>query len=129
MKELYLVRGVSGSGKTTLVKNLSDCNDKVISTDDFFNIDGQYIFDVTKLKENHLKCQQQVGKWLSQGHRVFVHNTFTEEWEMKPYFTLGETFEYKVFTLVVENRHGGENSHQVPSETIIKQKERFDIVL
>jgi len=129
MKELFLIRGVSGCGKTSLTKTLLRQYDKHISTDDFFMVDGVYDFDVSKLKHNHLQCQKQVGEWLSQGKRVFVHNTFTEEWEMTPYFILGETFGYKVYTLVVENRHQSENTHSVPSETITKQKERFDIVL
>tara|TARA_Y100001938_G_C7993644_1_gene380847 strand:+ start:281 stop:673 length:393 start_codon:yes stop_codon:yes gene_type:complete len=130
MKQLFLIRGVSGSGKTTLVEELKTESDRVICTDDFFlDEDGFYEFDVTKLKENHLKCQKQVGKWLSQGYRVFVHNTFTEDWEMKPYQILGETFGYQIFTLIVENRHKSENIHSVPSETITRQQERFSIVL
>ena len=130
MKHLYLIRGVSGSGKTTLVNKLKTETDKVICTDDFFTDDyGNYNFDVSKLKDNHLKCQKQVGEWLSRDKRVFVHNTFTQEWEMKPYQILGETFGYDVFTLVVENRHKSESVHQVPSEVLEQQKQRFEIIL
>tara|TARA_Y100000310_G_scaffold286891_1_gene311422 strand:+ start:633 stop:1025 length:393 start_codon:yes stop_codon:yes gene_type:complete len=130
MKTLFLIRGVSGSGKTTLSHHLKTENDKIISTDDFFvDSNGDYNFDVLKLKENHLKCQQQVGKWMVEGYDIFVHNTFTQDWEMKPYFILGETFGYKVFTLVVENRHKSESVHNVPSETLDGQRERFEVVL
>jgi predicted ABC-type ATPase len=129
MKHLYLIRGVSGSGKTTFVNSIVQDTDRVICTDDFFIINGEYIFDPTQLKENHLKCQKKVGYWLSRGKTVFVHNTFTCEWEMTPYFTLSETFGYKVFTLIVENRHQGTSVHNVPDDVLESQKGRFEIIL
>ena len=129
-KHLYLIRGVSGSGKTSFVTSIAQSTDRVICTDDFFtNEFGEYIFDPTKLKENHLECQKKVGEWLSRGKQVFVHNTFTCEWEMTPYFTLAETFGYKVFTLIVENRHKGTSVHDVPDDVLESQKERFETVL
>ena len=129
-KHLYLIRGVSGSGKTTVVDSLAKDTDRTICTDDFFMVNGgEYIFDPTKLKENHLECQKKVGEWLSRGKTVFVHNTFTCEWEMTPYFTLAETFGYKVFTLIVENRHQGTSVHNVPDDVLESQKGRFEIIL
>ena len=35
----------------------------------------------------------------------------------------------KVFSIIVENRHGGENVHNVPQETLEKMKNRFEIKL
>lgn len=129
-KHLYLIRGVSGSGKTTVVDSLAKDTDRTICTDDFFMVNGgEYVFDPTKLKENHLECQKKVGEWLSRGKTVFVHNTFTCEWEMTPYFTLAETFGYKVFTLIVENRHQGTSVHNVPDDVLESQKGRFEIIL
>ena len=128
-KHLYLIRGVSGSGKTTFVTSLVQDHHRVICTDDFFMVNGEYVFDPTKLKENHLECQKKVGEWLSRGKTVFVHNTFTCEWEMTPYFTLAETFGYKVFTLIVENRHQGTSVHNVPDDVLESQKGRFEIIL
>ena len=37
---------------------------------------------------------------------------------MEPYVKLAEIYGYTVFTLVVENRHNGENIHGAPEETI-----------
>ena len=128
-KHLYLIRGVSGSGKTTVVNSIAQDTDRVVCTDDFFMVNGEYVFDPTKLKENHLECQKKVGNWLSRGKTVFVHNTFTCEWEMTPYFTLAETFGYKVFTLIVENRHQGTSVHNVPDDVLESQKGRFEIIL
>ena len=60
---------------------------------------------------------------------VVVSNTFTQEWEMKPYYELAEKYGYTVFSLVVENRHNGINTHGVPDETLEKMENRFEIKL
>jgi hypothetical protein len=58
-----------------------------------------------------------------------VSNTFTQEWETEPYLELAKTYGYKVFSIVVENRHGGVNQHEVPDEVLTKMRERFEIKL
>ncbi len=58
-----------------------------------------------------------------------VANTFTQDWEMEPYFKLAEEYGYMVQSIIVENRHGGENVHGVPDEAIIKMKNRFTVNL
>jgi len=71
-----------------------------------------------------------VGSWMSDGvERIVVSNTFTQEWEMEFYYDWALDFDYKVFSLVVENRHGGTNVHNVPEDTLVKMKERFEIKL
>ncbi len=60
---------------------------------------------------------------------IVVSNTFTQEWEMKPYYEMAEYFEYKVFSIIVENRHGGINEHNVPEEVLTKMRERFEVNL
>ena len=61
--------------------------------------------------------------------RIVVSNTFTQEWEMKPYFELAEKYGYMVFTIIVENRHGGVNQHNVPEDKIQLMRDRFEIKL
>jgi hypothetical protein len=60
---------------------------------------------------------------------IVVSNTFTQEWEMKPYFEMADQHDYKVFSIVVENRHGGINEHNVPEETLTLMRNRFEINL
>jgi hypothetical protein len=48
---------------------------------------------------------------------------------MKPYFDLAEKHGYRVYSLIVENRHNGVNDHNVPIEVIDKMKNRFEIKL
>jgi hypothetical protein len=61
--------------------------------------------------------------------RIVVSNTFTQEWEMKPYFEMAEYHGYKIFSIVIENRHGGTNEHKVPEDKLELMKQRFEIKL
>ncbi|QIG60615.1 hypothetical protein VPT02_039 [Vibrio phage VPT02] len=128
MKNLYLIRGVSGSGKTTLAKNMEQGMrySRAVAADDYFMFEGKYLFDVNKLHTAHQWCQDQVeGLMVLELHHIIVHNTFTTEKEMKPYFDLAETHGYQVTTLVVENRHGNDSVHDVPEETLTRQRQRL----
>jgi adenylate kinase family enzyme len=131
-KVLYIVRGVPGSGKSTFAKSLGGTH---FETDKFFMVDGEYKFDGTKIKEAHKWCQDSVNTAMLLNHTaglnsiIVVSNTFTQEWEMEPYFQMANYFDYKVFSIVVENRHGGINQHGVPEDKIEQMKNRFEIVL
>jgi hypothetical protein len=48
---------------------------------------------------------------------------------MKPYFEMADQHDYKVFSIVVENRHGGVNEHNVPEEVLTSMRNRFEINL
>ena len=133
--DLILLRGVPGSGKTTVGEVILRCvrgdNPDVLSADNFFMSDkGIYNFDGSKLKEAHndclLKCAERMKNEFS---RIVVANTFTEEWEMEKYFEIAERYKYRVHTLVVENRHGGNNVHGVPDEKVKQMRDRFNVKL
>lgn len=131
-KILYLLRGVPGSGKSTVAQNIGGTH---FETDKYFMVDGEYKFDPTKLKQYHQMCQDEVSLAMIQNHTahlndvIVVSNTFTQEWEMKPYFDLAKTYGYQVFSLIVENRHGGLNQHGVPEDKVQIMKDRFEIKL
>jgi hypothetical protein len=96
----------------------------------FFMRDGIYEFDATKLRDAHGWCQAMVGSWMSDNEeRIIVSNTFTQEWEMQPYYDLAEKYGYRVYSLVVENRHGGINEHGVPEDKLEIMRNRFEIKL
>jgi adenylate kinase family enzyme len=145
MKTLFLIRGCPGAGKSFAANLLSE-NGKypVLSADMYFeDDDGNYNWDPEKIKDAHAWCETMVAAWLKNGfnlskldpnikhnlQKIFVANTFTQQWEMQPYFDLAMKYGYDVVTLVVENRHGGKNEHGVPDETIEKMKQRFQIKL
>ena len=133
--ELILLRGLPGSGKSTLAKIIlqlrSTDDPEVLSADDFFeDKEGDYNFDPTKLKEAHNYCQFRCSERMRQQKaRIVVANTFTQEWEMDEYFKMAERYNYRVHTVIVENRHGNENVHGVPEDKLQQMKNRFQIKL
>jgi predicted kinase len=133
MKNLYLLRGLPGSGKSTLAKQLGGSH---FETDKYFvGENGEYNFDGSKLKEAHQWCQDSVSNAMVLNHTtgehetIVISNTFTQEWEMKPYMDMAKNWGYRVFTIIVENRHGGVNQHGVPYEKLQQMKDRFEIKL
>jgi predicted kinase len=133
--ELILLRGLPGSGKSTLAKTIlqlrSTDEPEVLSADDFFeDKEGDYNFDPTKLKEAHNYCQFRCSERMRQQKaKIVVANTFTQEWEMDEYFKMAERYNYRVHTVIVENRHGNENVHGVPEDKLQQMKNRFQIKL
>jgi predicted kinase len=136
MKELYLLRGLPGSGKSTFAKALV-CDDFLIcEADKYFLTDGEYMFDGSKLRDAHEFCRNRVETYMKDSllndqfyRRIAVSNTFTQEWEMETYFELAKKYDYRVYSIIVENRHGGVNEHGVPEEKLEQMKERFEIKL
>jgi hypothetical protein len=61
--------------------------------------------------------------------KIAVSNTFTQEWEMDAYYELAKQYGYRVFSLIVENRHGGVNEHGVPEDKLELMKNRFEVKL
>lgn len=132
MNELFLLRGLPGSGKSTLAKSLGGFH---VEADMYFINDGEYKFDGSKIKDAHEWCQNEVNTAMILNHttgvnkRIVVSNTFTQEWEMKAYTDLAESYDYRVYSLIVENRHGGVNEHGVPEDKLEQMKNRFQIKL
>jgi predicted kinase len=133
--DLILLRGLPGSGKSTLAKIIlqlpTNTEPEVLSADDFFvDSDGNYNFDVTKIREAHNYCQFRCSERMrQQKSKIVVANTFTQEWEMEPYFTMAERYNYRIHTVIVENRHDSKNVHNVPEEKIEQMVNRFQIKL
>ena len=133
---LFLVRGLPGSGKTSFASAI--WNDYAVCEADkfFYDKGGNYNFDSTKLKEAHAWCKNEVESKMIEHQNnqqyypeIAVSNTFTQEWEMEDYFKLAEKYGYKVVSLIIENRHGGQNVHGVPEDKLQIMKDRFQIKL
>jgi predicted kinase len=132
-KLLVICRGIPGSGKSSFAKTLGGIH---IEADQYFvDGDGNYNFDGSKIKLAHEYCRSQTEAWMKTDgtqvnvDKIVVSNTFTQFWEMEPYFELAEKYGYKTFSIVVENRHGGVNQHGVPEEKVEQMKTRFELKL
>jgi predicted kinase len=133
--DLILLRGVPGSGKSTLGEVILNCpqstSNTVLSADDLFtDSSGNYNFDSSRIKEAHNLCQQKCAEKMKLGlYKIVVANTFTQEWEMSPYYEMAERYKYRVHSIIVENRHNSVNVHNVPEEKLIQMKDRFEVSL
>ena len=133
---VVLVRGLPGSGKSYLaekLRSLTEAEMKVCAADDYFyDENGVYNFDPTKLPEAHLKCQSNAFAYYSIDELAFVANTFTMRWEMEPYLFFAETFGLNVLVLnlfdagLSNDELAQRNTHGVPMEAIAQMRARFE---
>jgi predicted kinase len=132
MKNLILLRGLPGAGKSTLAKVLSNSHTSHFEADMYF-IDehGNYNFDSSKLRDAHEWCKRQVESAMGPHgfDRIFVANTFTQEWEFKEYYELAAKYGYRVHSLIIENRHGNKSVHNVPDASMGNMLNRFNVKL
>ena len=133
VKTLCIIRGIPGSGKTTKAIELkkSIYPDSVIfEADQFFEKEGSYNFDASKLHYAHIECKQNTETSLINNIKtVIVSNTFTTLKELKPYFELAKQYNYCI--VVYELPHAPviegtqKNIHNVPEETISRMLKRW----
>lgn len=115
---LLLVRGLPGSGKTSMAKSLQGFVH--LEADQFFERDGEFEFDRSKLAEAHAWCLQQTKEELDAGRSVVVSNTFTRNVEMLPYFQLGYP------TIVMEATGQWKSVHGVPDDVVELMRQKWE---
>nr|XP_054755912.1 uncharacterized protein LOC129261913 [Lytechinus pictus] len=132
-KVLCLMRGCPGSGKSFVAKSLKG-NGVVLSADDFFMVNGQYLFDRNAIGEahdwNHKRAQDCLEKGITP---VIIDNTNVHTWEMKPYVVMALKHQYHVVIREPDTpwKHkAGElakrNSHGVPRVAIARMLQNYD---
>ena len=101
LKTVIINRGIPASGKSTFARNIVSTLTEhglsalACSTDDFFMIKGEYHFDVSKLREYHMKNQEVFKKALhDEIELVICDNTNIEPWEAKPYYEIAKEYKY-----------------------------------
>lgn len=134
-KRLILLRGLPGSGKTTLAKSLVGVDGEICCTDDFFVVDGQYLFDRGKLPENHEKNRRKARAAMIAGKSpVIIDNTNISSWTMKPYVVMAvKEFNYSVEILEPQTpwrfkvkELARRNTHNVNWKILVRLREQFE---
>lgn len=131
-QHIVLLRGLPGAGKTAFAKLIAENNCyPVFSVDDFFTDEnGHYEFEFSENYKAYDQCLINTEKALKDGiSKVIVHNTFTMDWEMKPYFNLAKSYNCQIFVLTVENYHNGQNTHGVSNEQLKKMADKYQVKL
>lgn len=126
-KTVIILRGCSGSGKSTLADFLHEKDPNktaVCCADDYFMKDGKYQFDITKLGSAHKYCQA-LFECVCEDPKIeiiIIANTNCNDRDFKYYFDRAAGLGFQIFSLVIENRHGNSDIHNVPKETLERQK-------
>jgi predicted kinase len=122
MKQVVIMRGVSGSGKSTYIKeHFADAT--VVSADKYFyNKEGEYKFDGSKLGQAHGSCRARFESALKADKTlVVVDNTNTRCKEFKSYLKTAEDNGYEVRVVRLDVPLAslyGRNLHGVPDESV-----------
>lgn len=125
MSTLILVRGLPGAGKSSLFP-------KTIAADDYFMVDGEYMFDPRQLPHAHADCQSRAEVLLRMVEQVVVANTFSQRWEIEPYvkiaaragarLVVADLFDGGLTDMELEAR----NLHGVPAQVIARMRSRWE---
>ena len=116
--EIVIIRGLPGSGKSTLAKSMVDYLH--FEADMYLEINGEYVYDASKIKQAHDWCVDLAKNALEKGANVVISNTFVKLWEIQRYIELG--FPYKILEL----QGKWPNIHGVPIEMIDIMASRWE---
>lgn len=123
MKKLLIMRGPSGAGKDYWISHNAP-NAKIISTDNYFMVNGEYKFDITRLAEYHNYTLRDCVAHLQIGTPfIVINNTNTRVFEIAPYYRLGEAFGYEVeivWIIAHPDKCKAHTQHNVPPQNIDK---------
>jgi predicted kinase len=117
---LTIIRGPSGTGKSTIAIHLGGkARKNWYEADMYFDRNGHYEFDGSRLGHAHKWCQDQVRDSLRQGYDTIVSNTTIKTSELNIYLRIAEEFDAELQIIrtprpwniaVLHNR----NVHRVP---------------
>lgn len=129
--KLYLIRGLPGSGKSTLAAELAKAlraphfeHDKYLYTPE-----GEYLWTPSRMASAYRACLRDTAAAFGAKENIVVSNVFPTARSMRNYVKLAQEFEYDVCYIVVENRRGGVNIHDVPQDALDGMRSSFQVEL
>lgn len=133
MTTAFILMGSPGSGKSTWIESRHP-NAIVCSADHFFEKDGVYKFDITKIEQAHSSCLRKFVKRVTDGVAgapVAVDNTNTTIQEIAPYVALAVAygFDVRFVRFIGHERTFGRNIHGCPEATARMLEDRLDATL
>lgn len=124
---MLLIRGLPGSGKSTMAKLLLRTlapGAVHLEADMYHMVNGQYCFDPSRIADAHQWCKDKVIEALKLDRKVIVSNTFTQHWEMAPYYAMAK--QYHVPFEVIEAKGSYGTIHNVPADIVEKMINRWE---
>ena len=95
-KIMYIMRGLPGSGKSSVARELGK-GGAILSTDDFFMIEGEYKYDPSMIGYAHTWNQGRADQAIKAGvSPIVIDNTNVAGWQAKPYVERAVANGYRV---------------------------------
>lgn len=104
-----------------------DVRNHIFSADDYFiNVNGEYLYDPSKLTEAHEFCQANALRKIRQSWSpIIIDNTNIKLWNMFAYIRLGVQYRYKILIMepatpwaTTPKTLTQKNQHNVPKDRI-----------
>lgn len=130
-RTVYIMRGIPGSGKSTKSRELAGSNGSIHSTDEYFLVDGEYVFDPNKLAEYHARNLEAFTQSLRDSVEIVIcDNTNVQIGHMLPYLQAAQIHGYEIW--IVEMAHpdpnvaATRNTHGVTVDGIRRMISRWE---
>ncbi len=126
MEKIVLVlRAVSGAGKSYFTGQVMKVagGGVSVSADNFFMVDGNYVFIPSLLPDAHNSCVRDFVRHVTGGSPlIVVDNTSTSNIEASPYHAVAAAHGYRVIHVVLDvDPTKAQNVHGVPPEGVMRQ--------
>jgi hypothetical protein len=90
--------------------------------------EGEYLWTESRMAYAYRQCLRDTEQKMSLDFKdIVVSNVFPTGRSMKNYRKLAEQYGYNVTYIVVENRRGGVNIHNVPQDALDGMRASFQV--